>query len=270
MIELEKNALVWGVIGNLGGGKSLSAVAVAVHSIRCGYMVVSNITIDIDKIVTDYNIPWARGLYQKISLDDPTFDPFKLPCGDPRGSGGKKRVLVILDECAEWFDQYTSAKDGRVQRLLSWLRHSSKRSQDVILVVQRQEYLNKSVRILVARWIWVDDLAVYRMPYLKIRFPFMSGYVMQNVFDRAGLKVGSVQFLAKKHYGSFYNTAECLNLDGSTYNFVYEVPPEKQPLYLFVYLLWLASVFALYRSTFFAGAVGPGAPVRPASAVIGN
>ena len=43
MIELERNALVWGVVGNLGGGKSLSAVSVGVRAMISGYFVASNI-----------------------------------------------------------------------------------------------------------------------------------------------------------------------------------------------------------------------------------
>ena len=101
----------------------------------------------------------------------------------PNIKSAKKRVLVILDECAEWVDQYSSAKDPRISRFWSWLRHTSKRSQDVFIVVQRREYLNKVVRILVSRWIWVNDLAVFKLPVLKCRFPFCGGLVMRNIYD---------------------------------------------------------------------------------------
>ena len=213
-----------------------------------GYMVVSNVTFDLDEIASDYRAPWIRGLYQKISLDDPDFDPFKLPCGDPRGSGGDRRVIVILDEVAEWIDQYSSAKDPRIKRLWSWLRHSSKRSQDIVIVCQRQEYINKVVRTLIARWIWVDDLAVWRMPKLKMKLPFCSGLVMQRVYDRLGNMVGSVSWLKKSHWGRYYNTAECLNSEGAAYNYVYTVPPPKYTLSPLVVFLYLVSVVALLRA----------------------
>lgn len=227
MIKLERNALVWGVVGNLGGGKTLSGVELAVRALREGYAVVTNVTLNIDLICKTYGIPWAKKLYFPVSLDDPEVDPFKWPCGSPRGSGGDKRVIVLLDEVAEWLDQYSNAKDPKIKRLWSWLRHSSKRSQDVVVICQRQEYINKVVRTLIARWIWVDDLAVYRIPKVKIRFPFMKGLVMQNVYDRLGNRIGSVSFISKANTGRFYNTAECLNSDGSAYNSVYVVPPVK-------------------------------------------
>lgn len=227
MITLERNALVWGVVGNLGGGKTLSAVALGVDSMLKGYAVVSNVTFDVERIALLNNAPWVRDLYFHVSLDDPDFDPYKLPCGDPRGSGGKRRVIVILDEVAEWIDQYAKATDKRIERLWSWLRHSSKRSQDVVIICQRQEYIHKVVRTLIARWIWVDDLAVYRIPKVKLRIPFSAGYVMQNVFDRIGNRIGAVSFVKKSKWGIYYNTAECLNSDGASYNAVYSVPDEK-------------------------------------------
>ena len=227
MIQLERNSLVWGIVGNLGGGKTLSGVDLAVRSLREGFAVVTNVSLDIDLIAKTYNIPWVKKIYYPVSLDDPDCDPFKWVCGDPRGSGGDRRVIVLLDEVAEWLDQYSRANDPRIKRLWSWLRHSSKRSQDVVVICQRQEYINKVVRTLIARWIWVDDLAVYRIPKLHLKFPFMSGYVMQNVYDRLGNRIGSVSFVKKSRVGVFYNTAECLNSDGRSYNSIYYVPPVK-------------------------------------------
>ena len=43
MIPLEKTSQVWGICGNLGGGKTLTAVSMAVEAIRSGYFVVSNV-----------------------------------------------------------------------------------------------------------------------------------------------------------------------------------------------------------------------------------
>lgn len=249
MFDLERTAQVWGISGNLGGGKTLTAVQFAVESMRLGYFVCSNISLDLDMICNFYG-DYLRGLYQHISLDDPSFDPFKLPCGSPRGSGGKKRVLVILDECAEWVDQYSSAKDPRISRLWSWLRHSSKRSQDVFIIVQRPDYLNKVVRILISRWIWVHDLAVWRIPTVKIRIPFCSGLVMRNIYDGSQrYRIGGMSFANKSHWGKFYNTAECLNADGATYNTEYVVPERpKGNLVFYLFVLLGFSQFMLYTS----------------------
>lgn len=244
-IELERTAQLWGITGNLGGGKTLSAVHFAVTAMQQGYFVCTNVSLKIDLLVRDFG-EYMRGLYRHFSFDDPDFDPFKLPCGSPRGSGGKKRVLIILDEAAEWVDQYSSAKDPRIQRFWSWLRHSSKRSQDVFIIVQRPDYLNKVVRILISRWIWVNDLAVYRLPVVKLRFPFCGGLVMRNIYDRQGNRIGSVSLISKSYWGQYYDTAECLNSDGATYNVEYELPTfrDRRPFFFaFAYLLSFAYLF---------------------------
>lgn len=246
-IELERTAQLWGITGNLGGGKSLTAVWFAVRAIQSGYFVVSNITLREDslrRLVGDY----AVNLYQHVSLDDPDFDPFKLPCGSPRGRGGDKRVLVIFDECAEWIDQYSSAKDPRISRFWSWLRHTSKRSQDVFIIVQRPDYLNKVVRILISRWIMVADLQTYRLPVLRCRFPFMGGYVMRNVYDRSGVRIGGVSFISKSRWGVFYDTAECLNQEGAQYNSEYARPRIKRRQPLFFVAVYLFSLVMLYNA----------------------
>lgn len=247
MISLERNSLVWGVVGNLGGGKSLTAVSIAVQGIMDGYFVASNISLKLDGL--SYRLgPWVKNMYLHLDLDSPDFDPFKIPQGSPRGSGGRLRVLVVLDEVAEWFDQYSNAKDPKIKRIWSWLRHSSKRSQDVFIICQRQEYINKVIRILIARWIWVDDLAVYRLPFLKMRIPFCGGLVMQNIYDRLGNKIGQVSFLSKKSWGQFYDTAECLNKDGDGLSVVYQAAPPKTHDFTIMYFLWLASIIYLLIS----------------------
>lgn len=240
-LKLDRTAQVWGITGNLGGGKTLSAVYLSVNAMRQGFFVCSNVTFDLDRICFEYG-NHLRKLYKHISLDDPSFDPFALPCGSPRGSGGKKRVLVVLDECAEWVDQYSNAKDPRIQRLWSWLRHSSKRSQDVLLIVQRPDYLNKVLRLLVSRWLIIDDLAVWRMPILRMRLPFCGGFVMQRVFDRCNRLVQSPCFCNKSLWGRFYNTSECLNSDGATYNSEYFQPRKSVPFPWICALVWILSL----------------------------
>lgn len=241
-MQLERNAQVWGIVGNLGGGKTLSAVQIAVQAIKSGYFVATNIELRMDRVAEYCGGDWCRGLYQRIDIASD--DPMGWPCGDPRGSGGSRRVLVILDEVAEWFDQF-SGTSKEVRRFLSWLRHSSKRSQDVFLVVQRREYLAKSLRILVARWIWVDDLATYRVPRLRLRIPFCGGLVVRSFFDRLGEVVQPIEFCSKRKWGRFYDTAQMLT--GAALGTIYTVPdrgdddkPGLDAALLFVGLVWFA------------------------------
>lgn len=240
MFSLEpRNAIVWGVVGNLGGGKTMTAVGIAVEAMRQGYFVVSNVTLNM-RLICDMYGGHLVSLYQKVDLS--TSDPFHWPAGDPRGSGGKRRVIVVLDECAEWFDQY-AVQTVAVKRMLSWLRHSSKRSQDVFLVVQRMDFLSKSLRILVERWVWVDDLATYRLPVVRMRLPFCGGWIMQNMLNRQGEKIAPTTFARKAWWGQFYSTSECLSV-ASSYVGVYAAPvePRKMSFWLF---LWIVTMGVL-------------------------
>lgn len=242
-MQLERTAQVWCICGNLGGGKTLSAVEIAVRAIANNYFVCSNIEI-LSGPLTEFLGERALKLYRRIDLE--TDDPNSWPCGDPRGSGGSRRVLVILDEVAEWFDQYSGTSPS-VRGFLSWLRHSSKRGQDVILVCQRREYLAKSLRILVSRWVWVEDLAVWRMPHFRIRVPFCSGLIMRYVSDRLGNSIQPVEFSKKARWGRFYCTSQLLAGSMST---PYDIPPDdpqtREPLA--VRLSWaLVIVWAAMR-----------------------
>lgn len=217
---LERTAQIWGITGNLGGGKTLSAVEMAVRAMASGYYVVTNIDLHMDAVCRDVGSR-ARALYRRVDLSAPDCRPDEWPSGDPRGTVGGRRVLVIIDEVAEWFDQY-SATSPQVRSFLSWLRHSSKRSQDVVLVVQRKEFLAKALRILVARWIWVEDLAVWRIPRLKMRVPFCGGLVMRYVSDRLGNAIQPLEFSRKSRWGQYYSTAQLL---AGSMAMPYELPP---------------------------------------------
>lgn len=248
MIHLDPVPQVWGVTGNLGGGKTLSAVSLAVVAMQKGYFICSNVTLNCAAIRRDYGIP-AEKLYSHFAFTGDDFDPFALPAGSPRGTPGGKRVLVIMDECAEWIDQYTSTQTSpRIKRFLSWLRHSSKRSQDVILIVQRLDYLNKNIRLLISKWLVVDDLRVWRLPVVKTTLPFMGGYVMQRVFDGRKKLLQGPHIVRKAHFGQYYNTAECLNEEGATILYEYTPPKNDDVPFLLPVVLWLVTAALLMAS----------------------
>lgn len=250
-LRLDPVPQVWGITGNLGGGKSLSAVCLAAVAMSRGFFVVSNITLNLDELASEFG-GRVRRLYQHFSFDDEDFDPFELPVGSPRGTPGGKRVLVIMDECAEWIDQYSSTQTSpRIKRFLSWLRHSSKRSQDVILVVQRLDYLNKNIRLLVSKWLIVDDLLVWRVPVLKMRLPFMGGWCMQRVFDRNKKLVQGPCIVNKKSFGRFYRTSECLNADGASHLNEYFLPGGRDLPFEKVFWFYSLSLLALLLTLFY-------------------
>lgn len=255
MIPLEKTAQVWLIHGNLGGGKSMTAVSMAVDSLFMGYAVATNIKLNLDFLSKKY--PWISDLYYHfdVSSDDyddngnlisrRNFNPFDIPSGSPRGTVNPKRVLVIFDECAEWFDQYSNAKSPFVSRMMSWLRHSSKRNQDVFFIVQRVEYLQKSFRVLCSRFVQVDDLAVWRLPLFRLRVPFMSGFVMCRTVDRAGTKSAPLTFVNKSIYGKYYDTAQSLSAFGGAPQ-EYNTPVREYPFPWLLFYIWISSCFLLF------------------------
>lgn len=226
---------VWGISGNLGGGKTLTAVSFAVLALRRRWLVVSNVVLDVSRLSRDLRFDVSSLVITLPDLD--SVDWVSLPSGSPRGSGGRKRVVVILDEVAEWFDQF-SATSSQVKRFLSWLRHSSKRSQDVFLIVQRQEYLAKSLRILCTRWVWCEDLAVWRVPVVKIHLPFCGHLVMRAYYDKNKQPIAPMDTVRKADFGRYYNTAQ--NLAGGCV-FEYDSPPEPVPVPSWYVFLWVLS-----------------------------
>lgn len=242
-ICLDPMPQVWGITGNLGGGKSLTAVNLAVTSMQRGFFVASNILLNMDNVCADYG-DWMRDLYCHFDFDD-NFDASKLPTGSPRGTKGGKRVLVIMDECAEWLDQYTSMNDPKIKRFFSWLRHSSKRSQDVVLIVQRLDYLNKNLRILVSKWLVVDDLATYRLPVLKCRCWGFFGFCMQRVFDRTKRLVQGPCIVRKSTWGRYYDTAQCLADSVASNNWQYDVPVFYENPYKYLVVALIVGIVSL-------------------------
>lgn len=247
-IRLDSMPQVWGITGNLGGGKSLTAVNLAVNAMYQGFFVCSNILLNLEAVCKDYG-EWMRDLYLHFDFDY-DFDASKLPTGSPRGTKGGKRVLVILDECAEWLDQYTSMSDPRVKNFFSWLRHSSKRSQDVVLIVQRLDYLNKNLRILVSKWLIVDDLATYRLPIIKIRCWGFFGFCMQRVFDRNKRLVQGPCIVRKSKWGRYYDTAQCLATSVAANNLQYDLPTFYENPWKFAAIAAITFFFSLLFLSF--------------------
>lgn len=245
MIRWESTSQVWGISGNLGGGKSLTAVSMIHDALARGWYIVTNMELNTALLSADLRFDVTR-LIQRVDMDDS--DPMSWPCGSPRGSGGNKRVVVVLDEVAEWFDQY-SGTSSQVRSFLSWLRHSSKRGQDVMLIVQRKEYLAKSLRILVARWIWCEDLAVWRVPILRFRIPFCRGLVMRSVTDRVGNVLQYLDVVSKSRFGRFYSTSQCLvSRAGSAveYESVVRYRPGPPGALIYSYIASLSASFYLF------------------------
>ena len=228
-----RTANVYGIYGHLGGGKSLTAVELTLYFLRLGFTVVSNIEV--------YHTVGYKGRFEFVE-DFFTVDFWKLPCGAPRGSPDSFRSVIIIDECAEFFDQYSSGSPF-VKQFLSWLRHSSKRGQFVFLIVQRPEFINKSLRLLINKWVVCIDMEQFRLPFFRCRIPFTRRYVWRRIFDKYGNLISrGWNFADKYEIGWYYNTAQSIALKGRENDYKTEnsKPPLHVPLpFILAVLAWL-------------------------------
>ena len=233
----KRTANVYGIYGHLGGGKSLTAVELSLWALRLGWSVTSNI--ELRNIPND-----CKGSYKFIE-DFEGVDFWTLPCGAPRGSSSSFRSCVVIDECAEFFDQY-SANSPVLKTFLSWLRHSSKRGQFVFLIVQKPEFIAKSLRLLINKWIICDDMDQFRLPVLKVKIPFTSHFVARRVFDRMGnLLSRGFNFADKRDIGRFYNTAQSIALNGRDNDFSGSLEEDYNPNELFLNLFCILYIIYL-------------------------
>lgn len=201
----KRTANVYGIYGHLGGGKTLTAVEISLWALSQGWSVVSNVEL--------FHVEHSKGNYRFIP-DIADVDFWQLPCGAPRGSTDKYRSVIVLDECAEFFDQY-SGNAPQVKNFLSWLRHSSKRGQFVFLIVQQPEFINKSLRLLVNKWIVCQDMEQFYLPFLHLRIPYTRELVWRRMFDKYGNLISrGWNFADKRIIGRYYNTAQSIALQG--------------------------------------------------------
>lgn len=236
----KRTANVYGIYGHLGGGKTLTAVEISLWALSQGWSVVSNVEL--------FHVEHSKGNYKYIP-DIADVDFWLLPCGAPRGSNDKYRSVIVLDECAEFFDQY-SGNAPIVKNFLSWLRHSSKRGQFVFLIVQQPEFINKSLRLLVNKWIVCQDMEQFYMPLLHLRIPFTRDLVWRRMFDKYGNLISrGWNFADKRVIGRFYNTAQSIALQGRGTDYVEQnenVSYVLAPLLKLILVLELAKLFFCY------------------------
>lgn len=236
----KRTANVYGIYGHLGGGKTLTAVEISLWALSQGWSVVSNVEL--------FHVEHLKGNYKYIS-DIADVDFWQLPCGAPRGSNDKYRSVIVLDECAEFFDQY-SGNASQVKNFLSWLRHSSKRGQFVFLIVQQPEFINKSLRLLVNKWIVCQDMEQFYLPFLHFRIPFTRDLVWRRMFDKYGNLISrGWNFSDKRIIGRYYNTAQSIALRGRGSDYVERkdnVSYVLAPLLKIILFLEVAKLFFLY------------------------
>lgn len=172
--------MVFGVCGKLGGGKSLFCVRVMLDALRRGDFVTSNI-----KLKEDYLKKHHINASNYTFLPDfTTLDPWTLRAGDFRGSRGKKRSLIVVDEAGEWLDSYSDARhSGQLKDIASWLRQSDKLGQDVYFIVQFENLLHNRLRSVVHYWVVCQDFAKWNLPLIPLKIPILSRFCVASFFD---------------------------------------------------------------------------------------
>ena len=204
-LSLPSTAGVYGIYGSLGGGKTLSAVDIALAFLDSRNIVCSNVALK--------NLSKQQVIFYRFIPDISTVDWFSLPAGSPRGTPGNKRVCIILDELPELLDQYSNGKEFWIKSLLSWLRHTSKNGQFVFLITQDPSFIMKSVRVLCSYWIRCDDMAQLRLPIFRIRIPFLKDKVLRRIYDRDGNCLNhTLNLVSKSRIGRYYTTSQGLSL----------------------------------------------------------
>lgn len=231
-----RTANVYGIYGHLGGGKTLTAVEIILFSLSLGWKVSTNIRV--------FHISRFQENYQFIE-DFAEVDFWSLPVGAPRGSSDTFRSCIVIDECAEFFDQYSS-NSPQVKKFLSWLRHSSKRGQFVFLIVQQPEFIAKSLRLLINKWICCLDMYQLRLPFLHIRPPFCGDFVARRILDKWGNVISSgFNLVNKKDVGFYYSTSQSIALAGRQGEDD-TVPTSKPPLPLQQSLFFFGLLFIYF------------------------
>lgn len=174
--------MVYGVVGKLGGGKSFSCVWIMLQKLRDGQGVVSNIRLK-DSYLEKHGIDASKYLFIE---DFGAVDPWTLPHGDLRGSGGRYRVMICIDEAGEWLDSYTDARRQGTQLsdVASWLRQSDKLGQDVYFIVQFEALLHNRLRAIVARWLVCMDFDKFRFPLIGLPPPkLLRQFIVCSEYD---------------------------------------------------------------------------------------
>jgi hypothetical protein len=130
------------VTGRLGAGKTLVAVSRIQRALSSGLRVATNLD-----LFPENMLPVSRRELSLTRLPDlPDVEHFEaLGLGSDVVADESKFGLIVLDECAAFFNARTWADKGR-QGVIDWLKHSRKLRWNVYLIVQSESMLDKQIR----------------------------------------------------------------------------------------------------------------------------
>jgi hypothetical protein len=186
----------------VGGGKSYCSVNRALNYMASGCRVVSNIKLAgwsefcgafcpsspvVEYLRDTCHWTYQPGQYIYIPFSDMAESPTwisRVPAGPDR----KHRNLLIIDEATDLFDAFDREKvrgnDG-ARDLFRFLRLSRHVHVDVLFIAQDLSAINSRLRGLVS-FIWrATNLAEFRLPFFKMKYPCATKFLLQQ-FDRRG------------------------------------------------------------------------------------
>lgn len=204
--------MIFAICGKLGGGKSLSSVVSIVKHLKRGGYVVTNIRLNLESISKFIGCSISKLNKQYLLIDADNCNPQKFPHGDLRGTPNGRRVLVVIDESAEWFSSLDSSK--QLKEWVSWLRHSDKLGVDIFFIVQDLSMLHKQGRLLINRMIVCIDMAKFKFPIINCQpFFWLRSYIRLIEHDAITKEIVGRSWLKKsKQFFTFYNTADLFGL----------------------------------------------------------
>jgi len=156
---------VYFITGKLGSGKSLSAIARIRSYLLQHRPIATNIDLKLEKLV---------------SIHDKTTNVTRLPdkpCAADLAALGygnetydeEKNGLLVLDECATWFNSRSWADKSR-QPVIDWFLHARKKGWDIIFIVQDLSVIDKQARETLC------EHSVYCRRLDRFRIPFVSAF----------------------------------------------------------------------------------------------
>lgn len=176
----------------MSGGKTYTAVTDMLFRLSGGHQVCTNIRLNCRSVTSFLGtscINWKKN-YFYLTEDKEELKQFhalslsdykNYPLGSPRGSLTYDRdmVYIYLDEVSSVFDSITHSSQSEIKEVATWARHTLKRGQMVILIMQFSSELHKRLRNHITEYWSCVNTSTLRVPVFNIRLPFfLRGYIV--------------------------------------------------------------------------------------------
>ena len=208
------------VTGRLGAGKTLVAVSRIQRALTAGLRVATNLD-----LYPENMLPVSRRDLSLTRLPDlPDVEHLEaLGMGSDVVADESKFGLIVLDECAAFFNARTWADKGR-QGVIDWLKHSRKLRWHVYLIVQSEAMLDKQIRDAFGEHLVVckrmDRLAIpFLSPFFKVmgvdlRPPKIHVGIVRYGLSKSDPVVDRWMYRGHQLYDA-YNTEQIFDADTS-------------------------------------------------------